>query len=587
MTRKQLDGARLAIMSNRFEGIARKMANTLFRTGRSGVLNRARDFSCCIVTADCELLAAADSLPIHVLAGPDQMAAAMHQFHPVLKRGDAFLHNSPYHGCSHPADHTILVPVIDDQGTHHFTVVTKAHQADIGNSVPTTYHGAAKDVYEEGALIFPCVQVEREYETIDDIVRMCEMRIRVPEQWKGDFLAMLGSARIGEREVLALADELGWDSLHEFADQWFDYSERRMMAAIGELPAGKVISTSTHDHFPGTPVEGITISATVTVDPQDAVIEVDLLDNLDALPCGLNVSESCTRTSCLIGIFNSIDHTVPKNAGSFRRVKMRLKKGAVVGIPEHPSSCSVATTNLADRIAAAVQTAFAKLADGIGMAEVGAVIPPAAGVVSGIDPRTKEAFVNQLFLGFTGGAGSPKADCWVTYAHVGNGGLCYLDSIELDEIYQPIFVNARYLMQDTEGAGRYRGASSLYVEYGPVNCAVEIGYVSDGVDNTAKGVRGGGRGNGAEQYRRTVSGELESLDPCAQVTLLEGETIVSISCGGGGYGPAEERYPEKVGHDVREGWISAERAREVYKVALNEALEIDGEATRVLRAGQS
>ena len=99
MTVKQLDGARLAIMSNRFEGIARKMANTLFRTGRSGVLNRARDFSCCIVTRDCELLSAAESLPIHVLAGPDQMAASMHQFHPELRKGDAFLHNSPYHGC--------------------------------------------------------------------------------------------------------------------------------------------------------------------------------------------------------------------------------------------------------------------------------------------------------------------------------------------------------------------------------------------------------------------------------------------------------------------------------------------------------
>ncbi len=585
MTKQQLDGAKLAIMSNRFEGIARKMANTLYRTGRSGVLNRARDFSCCIVTADCDLLAAAESLPIHVLAGPDQMTASMHEFHPLLRKGDAFLHNSPYHGCSHPADHTILVPVIDAEGTHHFTVLAKAHQADIGNSIPTTYHGAAQDVYEEGALIFPCVQVERDYQTIDDIVRMCEMRIRVPQQWKGDFLAMLGSARIGEREIHALAEELGWEYLHEFAGQWFDYSERRMAAAIAAVPAGRATSSSTHDHFPGTPKEGITVTATITVDPVAGNVEVDLLDNQDALPCGLNVSEACTRTSCLIGVFNSIDHTVPKNAGSFRRVQMKLKEGGVVGIPLHPTSCSVATTNLADRIAAAIQTAFSDLEDGIGMAEVGAVIPPADGVISGVDPRNGEAFVNQLFLGATGGGASPTADCWATYCHVGNGGLCYLDSIELDEIYQPIHVNSRYMMPDTEGAGRFRGATSLYVEYGPVDCEIEIGYVSDGVDNTAKGVRGGGSGSGAQQFRRLVTGELEPLDACAQVTLKEGETIVSISCGGGGYGPAAERDPEKVGHDVREGWISAQRARDVYKVALTEENEIDAEATRVLRGG--
>ena len=40
------DGVRMAILSNRMESIARKMQNTLFRTGRSGVLNTAHDFSC-------------------------------------------------------------------------------------------------------------------------------------------------------------------------------------------------------------------------------------------------------------------------------------------------------------------------------------------------------------------------------------------------------------------------------------------------------------------------------------------------------------------------------------------------------------
>ena len=245
-----MDGVRLAILNKRFEAICRKMANTLFRTGRSGVLNTARDFSCCIVTADCELLATAESLPIHVLSGPDLMAASMKAFHPALQRGDAFLHNSPYHGCSHPADHTILVPVIDDDGRHRFTVLAKAHQADCGNSIATTYHGSARDVYEEGALIFPAVQVQRGYETIEDIVRMCRMRIRVPDQWWGDFLAMLGAARVGEREVMALADEVGWETLDLFAAEWFDYSERRMVEALKGLPAGSLTSPAATIPYP-------------------------------------------------------------------------------------------------------------------------------------------------------------------------------------------------------------------------------------------------------------------------------------------------------------------------------------------------
>ena len=37
----KLDGGKLSILSNRLGGICRKMGNTLLRTGRSGVLNRA------------------------------------------------------------------------------------------------------------------------------------------------------------------------------------------------------------------------------------------------------------------------------------------------------------------------------------------------------------------------------------------------------------------------------------------------------------------------------------------------------------------------------------------------------------------
>ena len=113
--------------------IASKMQNTLHRTARSGVINNGRDSSCCILTGDARLLCVGESLPIHVMVGTDAMARSMAEFHPDLRRGDAFLHNSPYHGCTHAADLSVLVPVVDDQGVHRFTVLAKAHQADIGD----------------------------------------------------------------------------------------------------------------------------------------------------------------------------------------------------------------------------------------------------------------------------------------------------------------------------------------------------------------------------------------------------------------------------------------------------------------------
>lgn len=583
MAEQKLNGATLAVLNNRLQGVARKMSNTLLRAGRSGVLNRGRDFSCCIVTADCQLIAAAESLPIHVLSGPDVMARAVMDLHPGFKRGDAFLHNSPYHGCSHPADHTILIPVIDDSGTHRFTVVAKAHQADIGNSIPTTYHGTAKDVYEEGALIFPAVQIQENYRTNEDIVRMCEMRIRVPEQWRGDFLAMLGSARTGERELLAIGAELGWDLIEAFQRQWLDYSEGRMAAAIARMPEGRGHAISIHDPIPGTPPDGVPVKAFVTVDPAAQMIKIDLTDNLDCLPCGLNLSEACARTSALIGVFNSIDPRVPKNAGAFRRVQIKLRDNCVVGIPRHPTSCSVATTNIADRVSSAVQLAIAGIGDGVGMAEIGAGLGPSSGVVSGFDPRTGGAFINQMFLGATGGAASPENDGWLTYLHGGNGGLCFIDSVELDEAAQPLVIRERSLVLDSEGAGRTRGSPSLYVEFESDGCDVDVAYVCDGVTNGPAGVRGGLAGGCASQGIRAADGTVRMLERATVARLAQGEVLFTFTTGGGGYGSPLDRAVERVSHDVVENWISPERAREVYGVAIDEAGAVDEPATVVLR----
>jgi N-methylhydantoinase B len=312
MTRQQLvqalaesggDSVDLAVLSKRLESIARRMAHTLHRTGRSGLINTARDLSCCIVSAQHELVTEAESLPSHVLVGPDIMSRTMVEFHPQLRRGDAFLHNSPYHGNSHAADHTIMVPVIDDDGAHRFTVFAKAHQADIGNSMPTTYTGNALDVYNEGALIFPAVQVQRDYQHIDDVIRMCRLRIRVPEQWWGDYLALIGAARIGERELLALGREVGWAALDAHVRQWLDYSEQRMTAAIRRLPAGRRTRVSIHDPFPGTPAEGVPIKVTVAVDSAAGRIEVDLRENPDCLPNGMNVTQANAASAAMIGIF--------------------------------------------------------------------------------------------------------------------------------------------------------------------------------------------------------------------------------------------------------------------------------------------
>ncbi|MCW1838881.1 hydantoinase B/oxoprolinase family protein [Prosthecomicrobium hirschii] len=584
--RHHRDPVALAILKNRFEAIARKMAHTLLKTGRSGVLNTARDFSCGILTADGELVTGAECYPIHVLRGPDLMHATMKAFHPDLRPGDAVLHNSPYHGNTHAADHAIMIPVFDDRGRHRFTTLVKAHQADCGNSIPTTYVGTARDVYEEGAVIFPAVLVQRDYRDIDDIIRMCEMRIRVPEQWRGDYLASLGAARIGEQELLELGAERGWDALEDHTRAWFDYSERRMVSALGRLASGRAVAHGTHDAIPGTPPDGIRVQADVTIDAAAGRVTIDLTDNPDCMPNGLNLSQGCALSAAIVGIFNCIDHTVPPNAGSLRRLEVKLRENCCVGIPRHPTSVSVATTNLSDRLSCAVQRAVAAIDPRFGMADGGPPFPPVAGVLSGFEPDTGAPYCNGILFAGSGGPGNPYTDGWVTLLSMGNAGMPQMHSIEVAEIQHPVVIHDRAIVPDTGGDGRRRGAPGTLTRFGPTAAPVEVGYVSDGTVHPAEGVGGGLPGGPSRQWRVRADGSEEILPTYGQVVLQPGESLISITAAGGGCGDPLEREVERVAEDVAEGWVTPARARSVYAVVCAADGTIDPTATAAERAAR-
>ena len=65
--------------------------------------------------------------------------------------------------------------------------------------------------------------------------------------------------------------------------------------------------------------------------------------------------------------------------------------------------------------------------------------------------------------------------------------------------------------------------------------------------------------------------------------LNPGDAITLRAGGGGGFGPPDERDPEKVAHDVRQGYVSREIAREIYRVALDAAGNVDRKGTEILR----
>ncbi|HTA05919.1 MAG TPA: hydantoinase B/oxoprolinase family protein [Solirubrobacteraceae bacterium] len=569
---RELDPTLMAVLAHRFEAIVREMTNTLFRTGRSSIINMARDFSCSIITADDQLFAAAEGLQVHVL-GAGLQTRSMRELHPDLREGDAYLHNDPILGNTHTADHTILVPVFVD-GEHLFTASAKAHQADCGNAEPSTYVTYVEDVYAEGGLVFPCVKVQQDYEDIDDIIRMCRRRIRVPEVWYGDFLASVGSARIGERRVKQVVERYGVQTIKAFVKEWLDYSERVMDQAIRKLPAQRLHASGKHDPIPGLP-EGVEVNVTVDVKPQEGRVTFDLRENPDCIPFGLNVSEYCARGGCTIALLNCLEDDVPRNAGSFRRVEVLLREGSIAGGLVEPYSASVSTTNVLNRIINAAQSAFCQLGEGHGLAEGAGAMGVGYAVFSGTYPDSSEPYVSEFVIGNNGGPASPYCDGWITYAMPDCSKTIYIDSVEMLERTYPLQFRSLRLLADSGGAGRLRGGPASEVIYGPRATPMRVFYMADYARHPAKGVRGGLPGTAASAHEIAADGGESQVEAIGDSLLQPGEWIRGVEAGGGGYGDPLEREPDAVLADVLERWVTPQAAAAVYGVVLVERAAAD------------
>ena len=576
-----------AVMANRLDAIGDEMNNTLLRAARTSVINQAKDVSCAVVTADNRLITAADGLPVF-LVGTEDLTRSMTDLIPDIAQGDAFLHNDPYLGNTHHADFNVIVPVFW-KDEHVLTVNAKAHMADCGNSKPTTYMAEAKDIFEEGSINLPCVRIERDYQELRDIVRMVQSRVRVPDTWYGDYLAMLGAARIGEKRLIEFLDKYGRDGLEEFIDEWFRYSKFRMIELIRRFKTGEYQVECAHDEIPGIFGE-IPVRVTVRVDAENGHIEFDLTDNIDCIPAGLNVSETTAQTSPVVALLNSLPEKVPINRGSLSCLAIKLRRNCVAGIPEPPACCSVSTNHVSERIIGATQRALAEAGEGLGLAEGGIGMGPGVGVISGFDEIRGLPYQTQIILGVGGGPASAWVDGWeANWLNAPCGGYVQKDSIEMDEQMYPFVVWEQQLRQDGEGAGKHRGSPGTRARFSPRHREMIVHYIIDGHDNPPVGVRGGGTAARSEAFKIESDGSRTELPLVDGTSIVPDEEMLSLGSGGGGYGLAHERDPAAVLRDVRDELISRERAEEVYGVVVDttgtnpERWFADEEATEVRR----
>lgn len=572
---KKIEPYLMSVLSSRLYSIGLEMTNTMIRAARSSVMSISRDLSTAICDRNGAVIAISHGIPVHC-ANMGLTVKPCFEHPEGIKPGDLFLNNSPYYGNTHHADYTFIAPVFFGDELMFFAVA-KGHQADCGNTIPSTYHATARDKFEEGAIDWPCIKIQKDYKDVPDIIAIAKNNLRIPDVWYGDYLAGVGSARTGEKRLRELCEEYGADVVKDFCDAFQEYGERRIVEEIKTLPSGHWEYEIKHDGIPELLPDGVTIKIKCDIDNVNGDITIDLRDNMDCMPCGLNMSEATVISSTRAGVLNRLSPDIPKVEGAMKHIKVLFREGSIIGKAVYPYSASVATTNLADRMVSGVQALFNQITEKRGICEGGAVQSPAAAVISGTDfRREEEPYVNQIFIGLTGGPGINGHDGWVTYQYPVDGGAMFWSSIEVLERQYPFLVMEDEIIPDSAAAGKFDAAPAVKCVMTPRKNPVTFAYTCDGIENVPKGAMGGADGYPAACWKFIIAeGEASrsELEAFAEPVIEYGEAIVGECSGGGGYGNPLERDPELVVHRVREGWLSVEKARNVYGVVVDTTKE--------------
>jgi N-methylhydantoinase B len=470
-----------------------------------------------------------------------------------IHRGDVFLLNDPYHGGNHLPDLTAFVPVFEGangDGPPRFWSINRAHQSDIGGATHGAYNAAATEIWQEGIRITPLKLYDRG-EVRRDLLEMIATNVRHPRDFRGDLAAMIGSAHVGERRMLALAAEFGWPVTNAAIEAVLDGAERQTRAVIAQWQDGVYRGEAMLDDD-GRGNNDIHIRATVTKRGSD--LTIDLSDSHEQVASFVNSSYPNMRSAVVVALSYLIDPDTPKNDGTFRPITVAAKPGTVVWAnPGAP--VTLATNHCAQEILEAIVKALAPACPDRAMAGWGRRFRIA---IQGKDPRSDKPFIWHFFQARPGGGASPAGDGWPGAGEWQAAGGIKFGSLEVTEVRFPLFFRRHEFRPDSGGAGKYRGGpggvAEIVVETGEPAVGNTAG---DGVRYGACGILGGSDG---APHRYTLYSEGRSPRPIKTkevgLVIRPNDVLVLESGGGGGWGDPADRDPCAIAHDIENGFVT-------------------------------
>ncbi len=576
-----VDPITLAVVRGALEMTQREMTLTLEKTSRSSVFNLAHDYSNALFDHRPEMILQGQDIPIHLGSLIPAMKAVAGFFGDDIFDGDVIYHNDPAYAGSHIVDCCMYKPVFY-RGELVFWTVCKGHLTDIGGPVPAGYNPDAKEIYAEGLRI-PPVKLWDRGRRREDVINLLLTNMRARRNQEGDLNAQYGACRVGERNLLALLDKYGVETVRACIAELKDMADRQMRSLIRSVPDGVYVGRAVLEDS-GHGLGELEIAATVTIKDDTCHVAVA---SPPQVPYFINSYAGNSMSGVYLGLMMFAQVPPPYNEGLYRCVTVDLGPKGTLCNAEEPAPHVNCTTTPMETLTDAVRSALEQAAP----ERVSASWGHTSGVnIAGRDPRTGEEYVTMVLASIISGAGATRElDGWHACGPLCCFGALYSGDIELLEYSYPILIHRYGLMSDSGGAGRLRGGSGTCWEVEPLGHAMTVVSFGEGRQRPTMGAAGaanaliapklGGievlRADGTERHTRNV-----------MTTLAPGERLVNRSPGGGGYGPAFERPVEAVLRDVRDGLVSREAAALEYGVALSADGALDADATARLRAAR-
>jgi N-methylhydantoinase B len=558
------------IVQHALAAAADEMAMALYRTAYSTIVRDCLDYSTSLCNAAGEMIAQGVTIPFHLGAVPYALETLFQKYGDQMYPGDVFILNDPFDGGMHIPDIFIVKPVFWE-GERVALAVSTAHHLDLGGRLPGSSACDNTEIFQDGLRI-PWLKLYHRGEPDEAIFTLMRANVRVPQMTLGDVRAQLAACHIGERAIHDLIRRYGLDTFNECTSELIEYTERLVRAEIASWPDG---SSTFTDWMDSDGVGGPPVRIQVTLTVEGDSLTADFTGTAPQVRGALNSTLSFTASVVALCVRAVLREEIPNTAGMFKPLRVIAPAGTVVNgkMPAASSMRGVTGFRLLDTIFGALAGLLPDRVFAAG--EGGNTL-----VIIGGRREDQSPYVYYELLSGTWGA-RPDRD--------GNDGLCNLANvasnipIEQAECEYPVRIERYGLVQDTGGAGQFRGGLAIEREWLLLSGEAHLAIRSDRRNHRPYGLSGGKPGSPSIN-RLFHTGIEEVLPTMISTSMVAGERIYHCQPGGGGFGDPFQRAPEAVAQDVRNEKVSLAAAREQYGVVLEaETLAVDTAATEALR----